>query len=149
MAEYVARNGIDFEKMVRVKNDSRFMFLDASHPYHAYYQRKRRDAELAIAMNQAKKILEEKRRQLQDELASETEVTAAMEHATSTISPTDFFGNSQASSNNPDMKVDSNGDSQDGSRKPVSSASGSISFQVSIHYIAFLIRRILSLKFYF
>lgn len=127
MAEYVARNGIDFEKMVRVKKDPRFMFLDATHPYHAYYQRKRRDAELVIAMNQAKKILEEKRRQLQDELASETEVNA--DGNKTSISKTSEIYEGSKLPNNSDNKSESNGDIQDSSRKS-STASGSISFQV-------------------
>ncbi|KAJ9589623.1 hypothetical protein L9F63_017208, partial [Diploptera punctata] len=40
MASYVAKNGRDFESIVRSKGDSRFSFLDANHAYFAYYQHK-------------------------------------------------------------------------------------------------------------
>ena len=39
MADYVARNGPEFEIIVRVKKDDRFQFLEEWHPYHKYYQR--------------------------------------------------------------------------------------------------------------
>lgn len=37
MASYVAKNGADFEAIVRSKGDSRFEFLNESHEYHGYY----------------------------------------------------------------------------------------------------------------
>lgn len=40
MASYVAKNGRDFEAIVRSKGDSRFSFLDANHAYFSYYQHK-------------------------------------------------------------------------------------------------------------
>lgn len=40
MADYVARNGPEFEFVVRRRNDERFRFLDADHPHYAYYQYK-------------------------------------------------------------------------------------------------------------
>lgn len=39
MAAYVARNGDEFEKIVRSKNDPRFTFLDDSNIYHPYYKK--------------------------------------------------------------------------------------------------------------
>lgn len=41
MADYVARNGPEFEIVVRRRNDDRFRFVDSSHPHHAYYLHKR------------------------------------------------------------------------------------------------------------
>ncbi|PSN33758.1 hypothetical protein C0J52_21672 [Blattella germanica] len=40
MASYVAKNGRDFEAIVRSKGDSRFAFLDVNHPFFPYYQHK-------------------------------------------------------------------------------------------------------------
>ncbi|KDR07998.1 hypothetical protein L798_02448, partial [Zootermopsis nevadensis] len=40
MASYVAKNGRDFEAIVRSKGDSRFSFLDVNHPFFLYYQHK-------------------------------------------------------------------------------------------------------------
>ncbi|XP_033211076.1 splicing factor, suppressor of white-apricot homolog isoform X3 [Belonocnema kinseyi] len=40
MASYVAKNGRDFEAIVRNKGDSRFNFLELSHQYHGYYVHK-------------------------------------------------------------------------------------------------------------
>ncbi|PNF25637.1 hypothetical protein B7P43_G00642 [Cryptotermes secundus] len=40
MASYVAKNGRDFEAIVRSKGDSRFAFLDVNHPFFQYYQHK-------------------------------------------------------------------------------------------------------------
>lgn len=40
MASYVARNGSDFEAIVRSKGDPRFSFLVDSHVYNAYYKHK-------------------------------------------------------------------------------------------------------------
>ncbi|CAG9559007.1 unnamed protein product [Danaus chrysippus] len=39
MAAYVARNGDEFEKIVRSKNDPRFTFLEDSNIYHPYYKK--------------------------------------------------------------------------------------------------------------
>lgn len=40
MASYVAKNGRDFETIVRNKGDPRFNFLELSHQYHGYYAHK-------------------------------------------------------------------------------------------------------------
>ena len=40
MASYVAKNGRDFEAIVKNKGDSRFNFLELSHQYHGYYVHK-------------------------------------------------------------------------------------------------------------
>ncbi|XP_029155740.1 splicing factor, suppressor of white-apricot homolog isoform X2 [Nylanderia fulva] len=40
MASYVAKNGRDFETIVKNKGDSRFNFLELSHQYHGYYAHK-------------------------------------------------------------------------------------------------------------
>jgi hypothetical protein len=37
MAMYVAKNGPDFEAVVRNKGDPRFSFLDPNHNYYMYY----------------------------------------------------------------------------------------------------------------
>ena len=41
MAQYVARNGLEFEVMMRKKNDERFRFLNSWHPLHSYYEHQR------------------------------------------------------------------------------------------------------------
>ena len=41
MAQYVARNGAEFELMMRKKNDERFRFLNTWHPLHSYYEHQR------------------------------------------------------------------------------------------------------------
>ncbi|KAF4517942.1 hypothetical protein B566_EDAN005309 [Ephemera danica] len=43
MAAYVAKNGPEFEDVVRNKGDPRFSFLDPSHIYHPYYRERMRD----------------------------------------------------------------------------------------------------------
>ena len=45
MAIYVAKNGLEFENIVRSKGDERFSFLSDSHIFHSYYRNKV-DAEL-------------------------------------------------------------------------------------------------------
>nr|XP_018913320.1 PREDICTED: splicing factor, suppressor of white-apricot homolog [Bemisia tabaci] len=40
MASYVAKNGIDFEGIVKSKGDPRFSFLEEGHQYHPYYRQK-------------------------------------------------------------------------------------------------------------
>lgn len=40
MASYVAKNGIDFENIVKSKGDQRFVFLDPTHGFHQYYKYK-------------------------------------------------------------------------------------------------------------
>ncbi|XP_015113112.1 splicing factor, suppressor of white-apricot homolog isoform X1 [Diachasma alloeum] len=40
MASYVAKNGRDFEAIVKAKGDPRFNFLELSHQYHGYYAHK-------------------------------------------------------------------------------------------------------------
>lgn len=37
LAEYVSRNGREFEQSIAKKNDERFEFLSPAHKYHAYY----------------------------------------------------------------------------------------------------------------
>lgn len=39
MAAYVARNGDEFEEIVRSKNDPRFTFLEPDNMYHPFYKR--------------------------------------------------------------------------------------------------------------
>lgn len=48
MADYVARNGAEFEIVVRRRNDNRFRFVDPDHPHHAYYLHKK-DAFLRVS----------------------------------------------------------------------------------------------------
>lgn len=43
MASYVAKNGIDFENIVKAKGDPRFVFLEAKHLYNPYYKTKLRE----------------------------------------------------------------------------------------------------------
>jgi len=52
MADYVARNGPEFEIVVRRRNDERFRFVDDDHPYHAYYLHKK-DAFLRVSNQQS------------------------------------------------------------------------------------------------
>lgn len=40
MASYVAKNGIDFENIVKSKGDPRFVFLDPTHVFYPYYKYK-------------------------------------------------------------------------------------------------------------
>ena len=40
LAEYVARNGSEFEQSIRTKNDPRFGFLVRDHMHYNYYQLK-------------------------------------------------------------------------------------------------------------
>lgn len=42
MALYVAKNGVDFETVVKSKNDSRFDFLNPGHMHYAYYDFRKR-----------------------------------------------------------------------------------------------------------
>lgn len=39
MAAYVARNGDEFEDIVRSKNDPRFTFLEPNDIYHPFYKK--------------------------------------------------------------------------------------------------------------
>jgi hypothetical protein len=41
MADYVARNGPEFEIVVRRRNDTRFKFIEPDHPHYAYYMHKK------------------------------------------------------------------------------------------------------------
>lgn len=45
MAEYVVRNGSEFEDLVmkQKSKDQRFSFLQPDHPYHSFYMSKRRE----------------------------------------------------------------------------------------------------------
>lgn len=38
LAEYVFRNGLEFEENLRQKNDSRFEFLNSDHKFNNYYK---------------------------------------------------------------------------------------------------------------
>lgn len=40
MASYVAKNGADFEAIVKAKGDARFEFLNETHEFYAYYKSK-------------------------------------------------------------------------------------------------------------
>ena len=48
MADYVARNGPEFEIVVRRRNDERFRFVNDDHPHHTYYLHKK-DAFLRVS----------------------------------------------------------------------------------------------------
>ena len=50
MADYVARNGPEFEIVVRRRNDARFTFIEPNHQHHAYYSYKKN---LFIAVSSA------------------------------------------------------------------------------------------------
>lgn len=45
MAEYVVRNGLEFEELVirQKSKDPRFGFLKSDHPLHSYYMAKRKE----------------------------------------------------------------------------------------------------------
>uniref|UniRef100_A0A5K3EYE7 SURP motif domain-containing protein n=2 Tax=Mesocestoides corti TaxID=53468 RepID=A0A5K3EYE7_MESCO len=53
MAEYVARNGEEFQEVVRKQkqNDSRFAFLQSGHLFHEYYLAKKKEFIAAMAKN--------------------------------------------------------------------------------------------------
>ncbi|XP_067015704.1 splicing factor, suppressor of white-apricot homolog [Anabrus simplex] len=58
MASYVAKNGQDFEAIVKSKGDARFAFLDDGHPFQPYYRHK-----IAVYKKleaKEKKVVEEK-----------------------------------------------------------------------------------------
>lgn len=48
LAEYVAKNGKEFEKQIIEKKDERFDFLRENHKYHGYYCSKIKEAKLKI-----------------------------------------------------------------------------------------------------
>lgn len=54
MAEYVARNGDEFEEVVKTqkKDDARFTFLQADHLFHEYYKKKK--AEITRTLKKVK-----------------------------------------------------------------------------------------------
>lgn len=67
MASYVAKNGADFEAIVKSKGDPRFEFLSETHEFYAYYKTKIREfgggenneAEVAVksTVNKPKKVI--------------------------------------------------------------------------------------------
>ncbi|XP_030763854.1 splicing factor, suppressor of white-apricot homolog [Sitophilus oryzae] len=48
MADYVFKNGIQFEEIIKQKNDSRFDFLNETHEYYKYYRSKLNELKAAI-----------------------------------------------------------------------------------------------------
>ncbi|XP_076452760.1 splicing factor, suppressor of white-apricot homolog isoform X2 [Babylonia areolata] len=70
MAMYVAKNGVEFEFMVKSKNDPRFAFLEASHVHFQYYDFKKnmflKEAELKKRL-EAKQAERERLKQQQEE----------------------------------------------------------------------------------
>lgn len=59
LAEYVARNGDEFEHMVGEKPDDRFAFLNPSHVHYGYYQWKKQQ----FAAEYREKIAEQRQKQ--------------------------------------------------------------------------------------
>lgn len=74
MASYVAKNGRDFEAIVKSKGDPRFNFLELSHQYHGYYAHKLTIYEGAVnprvlteeELLQKQELQEEKQKKLQE-----------------------------------------------------------------------------------
>ncbi|XP_014213562.1 splicing factor, suppressor of white-apricot homolog isoform X2 [Copidosoma floridanum] len=74
MASYVAKNGRDFEAIVKNKGDPRFNFLELSHQYHGYYAHKLTMCEGAVnprvltdeELLQKQELQEEKQKKLQE-----------------------------------------------------------------------------------
>lgn len=74
MASYVAKNGRDFETIVKNKGDPRFNFLELSHQYHGYYAHKLTIYEGAInprvlteeELLQKQELQEEKQKKLEE-----------------------------------------------------------------------------------
>ncbi|XP_016839599.1 splicing factor, suppressor of white-apricot homolog isoform X2 [Nasonia vitripennis] len=74
MASYVAKNGRDFEAIVKNKGDPRFSFLELSHQYHGYYAHKLTMYEGAInprvlteeELLQKQELQEEKQKKLEE-----------------------------------------------------------------------------------
>lgn len=74
MASYVAKNGRDFEAIVKNKGDPRFNFLELSHQYHGYYAHKLTIYEGAVnpkvlteeELLQKQEPLEEKQKKLEE-----------------------------------------------------------------------------------
>ncbi|KAJ8673598.1 hypothetical protein QAD02_004860 [Eretmocerus hayati] len=74
MASYVAKNGKDFEAIVKNKGDPRFNFLELSHQYHGYYAHKLTVYEGAVdpkvlteeELLQKQEIHEEKQKKLEE-----------------------------------------------------------------------------------
>ena len=59
LAEYVARNGDEFEHMVSAKLDNRFAFLNAGHMHYSYYQWKKQQ----FAAEHREKMMEQRQRE--------------------------------------------------------------------------------------
>ncbi|KZC11692.1 Protein suppressor of white apricot [Dufourea novaeangliae] len=59
MASYVAKNGRDFEAIVKNKGDPRFNFLELSHQYHGYYAHKLTIYEGAVNPKKKQQRMEE------------------------------------------------------------------------------------------
>lgn len=74
MASYVAKNGRDFEAIVKNKGDPRFSFLELSHQYHGYYAHKLTMYEGAVnprvlteeELLQKQELQEEKQKKLEE-----------------------------------------------------------------------------------
>ncbi|XP_043482392.1 splicing factor, suppressor of white-apricot homolog isoform X2 [Leptopilina heterotoma] len=74
MASYVAKNGRDFEAIVKNKGDPRFNFLELSHQYHGYYAHKLTIYEGAVnprvlteeELLQKQELKEEKQKKLEE-----------------------------------------------------------------------------------
>ena len=48
LANYVAKNGPDFESIIKAKNDPRFEFLNPWNSHYSYYQLKKQQALKAV-----------------------------------------------------------------------------------------------------
>lgn len=55
-ALYVAKNGTDFEEILRIKQDPRFTFLDLENEYHPYYLNKVRLSRIEIGPEASEKV---------------------------------------------------------------------------------------------
>ncbi|OQR67271.1 protein suppressor of white apricot-like [Tropilaelaps mercedesae] len=55
MAEYVAKNGIDFEQSIRAKGDPKFSFVDPGSEFYEYYQFKVKEFSLSLNNQNNKK----------------------------------------------------------------------------------------------
>lgn len=55
-ALYVAKNGTEFEEILRIKQDPRFTFLDLENEYHPYYMNKVRLSRIEIGSEIVEKI---------------------------------------------------------------------------------------------
>ena len=55
LATYVAKNGPDFESVIKAKNDPRFDFLNPWNTHHSYYNLKKEEALASLQMDKSVK----------------------------------------------------------------------------------------------